>query len=134
VEMGSSISPMEARLKLSVIIPTLNEAAVLAQTLAPLQAHRDQLEIIVVDGGSTDGTRRIAEPLVDKVIRSPSGRARQMNAGAEIATGKTMLFLHADTVLPANFHLEIARHLSSTASLWGRFDISFDTSSWKMNM
>lgn len=123
---------MEARLKLSVIIPTLNEATVLERTLAPLQAYRDQLEIIVVDGGSTDATRKIAAPLADKVISSPSGRARQMNAGADIATGKTMLFLHADTLLPENFHLQIDRELTTTASLWGRFDIKFDTPSRKM--
>lgn len=130
--MGCSLSPLEARLKLSVIIPTLNEEAVLAQTLAPLQAIRDKLEIIIVDGGSSDATLKIAAPLADKIVSSMAGRARQMNAGAEVATGKTMLFLHADTLLPANFHDHINQALSSTSSLWGRFDISFDSSSRRM--
>jgi len=88
---------------LSVVMPVRNEAEGIAQALAPLQALRDQLEIIVVDGGSEDDTAALAAPLADKVLASPPGRARQMNAGAAAATGEVLLFLHADTQLPEGF-------------------------------
>ena len=88
---------------LSVVMPVRNEAEGITQVLAPLQALRDQLEIIVVDGGSTDGTADLAAPFADKVLASPPGRARQMNAGAAAATGDVLLFLHADTQLPEGF-------------------------------
>jgi glycosyltransferase involved in cell wall biosynthesis len=83
---------------LSVIIPTLNEELRIAATLKQIGAG---VEIIVVDGGSTDKTREIAEQLGAKVIISPSkGRAFQMNLGAKIAKGDILLFLHGDTLLP----------------------------------
>ena len=88
---------------LSVVMPVRNEAEGIAQVLGPLQALRDQLEIIVVDGGSTDATAALAAPLADKVLASAPGRARQMNAGAAAATGEVLLFLHADTQLPEGF-------------------------------
>ncbi|MGH1450598.1 MAG: glycosyltransferase, partial [Pseudomonadaceae bacterium] len=88
---------------LSVVMPVRNEAEGITQVLGSLQALRDQLEIIVVDGGSTDATAALAAPLADKVLASPPGRARQMNAGAAAATGEVLLFLHADTQLPEGF-------------------------------
>ena len=88
---------------LSVVVPVRNEAEGITQVLAPLQALRNQLEIIVVDGGSEDETATLAAPLADKVLASPPGRARQMNAGAAAATGEVLLFLHADTQLPDGF-------------------------------
>lgn len=131
---------METGLKISVIVPTLNEAPNLSKTLAPLQSWRGRLEIIVVDGGSTDGTLRIAEKLADKVLQSEPGRARQMNAGFEVATGRAVLFLHADTLLPEDFHQHVTRALTETASLWGRFDVRFQPTTpllrlvaWMMN-
>ncbi|MBH0203985.1 MAG: glycosyltransferase, partial [Nitrospira sp.] len=91
---------------ISVIIPTLNEHTVLAQTLAHTTAL-DLGDIIVVDGGSTDGTVHLAEELCARtanmgVITAPRGRARQMNEGAKASRGETLLFLHADTQLPDN--------------------------------
>ena len=75
-------------MRLSIIIPALNEAAHIESTLRPLQAMRGRgVEVIVVDGGSTDGTRALAMPLADKVIEAERGRARQMNAGAAVTTG-----------------------------------------------
>ena len=88
---------------LSVVMPVRNEAEGIAQVLGPLQGLRDRLEIIVVDGGSEDATATLAAPLADKVLASPPGRARQMNAGAAAATGEVLLFLHADTQLPEGF-------------------------------
>lgn len=132
--MGSQISPLETGLKLSVVIPTLNEAAVLGETLAALQACRDRIEIIVVDGGSLDDTLLVARGLADRIITNEPGRARQMNAGASLATGKTLLFLHADTLLPKDFHQLIGNALSQTGSLWGRFDIQFSPSTPTLNL
>ena len=88
-------------MKLSIVVPVLNEAAVVGatlQSLAPLRAGGH--EVIVVDGGSEDATREIAAPLADRVLAAPRGRAKQMNAGAAAATGEALVFLHADTRLP----------------------------------
>ena len=86
---------------ISVIIPTYNEERALPGTLACLSTFLQKIEIIVVDGGSTDGTRKIVETYKNiKYIESEKGRAIQMNAGAAIASGEWFLFLHADTLLP----------------------------------
>ena len=84
-------------MRLSVIIPTLNEATDLARTLASVRAQKPY-EVIVVDGGSTDATRTAAAA-ADRFLTAPRGRAVQMNAGAALATGDFFLFLHADCVL-----------------------------------
>jgi rSAM/selenodomain-associated transferase 2/rSAM/selenodomain-associated transferase 1 len=86
----------------SVIIPTLNEAAHLPLTLKHARAC-EPLEIIVADGGSRDETLRIAQSHGAAIVNGATGRARQMNAGAAVARGETLLFLHADTLLPANY-------------------------------
>ncbi len=88
-------------MKLSIVMPVLDEAAGIAaalRALAPLRARG--VEVIVVDGGSRDGTVELARPLADRVLTAPRGRASQMNAGAAAATGDVLLFLHADTRLP----------------------------------
>lgn len=90
---------------LSVIIPTLNEAATLPATLQRLQIEAERtdappLEMIVADGGSQDDTLAIAQAHGAKVITAQGGRWAQMNQGAAIATGEILLFLHADTLLP----------------------------------
>ncbi|MCL7423142.1 MAG: TIGR04283 family arsenosugar biosynthesis glycosyltransferase [Methylobacter sp.] len=109
-------------MKFSIIIPTLNEAQNIQGCLVALQPLRNTCEIIVVDGGSADDTRAIAEPLADRVISAPKGRARQMNAGAQQATGEVLLFLHADTSLPDNAMALIRQQINRPAP-WGRFDI-----------
>lgn len=87
--------------KISIIIPVLNEAATIEQHLHRLRTLQKQgHEVIVADGGSTDGTLDIARRHADRVITSGKGRALQMNAGAETASGEIFLFLHADTALP----------------------------------
>lgn len=109
-------------MRLSIIMPTLDEAAGLAAALAPLQALRAAgHELIMADGGSTDGTPALAAPLADRVLAAPRGRARQMNAGAAAAGGDALLFLHADTRLPDNALAAIAAALRRHA--WGRFDV-----------
>jgi rSAM/selenodomain-associated transferase 2 len=126
--MGKDVSPMETQLTISVVVPTLNEAPNLARTLARLRNASGKVEVIVVDGGSTDGTVAIAERLADRVIETRPGRAAQMNAGAEVAKGEAVLFLHADTLVPADFHAQITRILAQSASVWGRFDLIYDPS------
>lgn len=107
---------------LSIIVPTLNEAQNLQQTLQPLQPLRgSELEIIVADGGSDDGTLELAQNWADQIIRAPKGRAAQMNTGAKLANGSTLLFLHADAHLSAAT-LQAVRHKTDRAT-WGRFDV-----------
>lgn len=108
---------------LSIIIPTLNEASGIKKCLLALQPLRQQqCQIIVADGGSYDTTVAIAGPLVDVVINTDKGRAKQMNAGAKLANNKTLLFLHADTFLPANTLKLILQSLKNEQH-WGRFDV-----------
>lgn len=111
-------------MRLSVVIPALDEAAHIGAVLENLQAMRARgAEVIVVDGGSRDATVAIAEPLADTVNSAPRGRARQMNAGAAAAKGDILLFLHADTLLPADADLQIRAGLESGERVWGRFDV-----------
>ena len=116
-------------MKLSIILPVLNEAESLADKLKDLQPLRGACELIVVDGGSQDNSRAIAAVLVDKVLQSPRGRARQMNIGAAAATGDVLLFLHADTQLPAAAHETILQTMANGYQ-WGRFDVVFDDTRW----
>jgi rSAM/selenodomain-associated transferase 2 len=112
-------------MKLSIVMPVLDEAAGIEaalRALAPLRARG--VEVIVVDGGSGDGTAALARPLADRVMTAPRGRARQMNAGAAAASGAALLFLHADTVLPENADRLVRDALARRP--WGRFDVRFD--------
>lgn len=111
--------------KLSVIIPALNEALVLQATLDAVGAPSDILEVIVVDAGSTDQTKEIAQHHGCKVFIGNPGRANQMNAGAAIATGEHLLFLHADTRLPDGYRVEIERVLSTSVAC-GAFPLQID--------
>jgi len=110
---------------LSIIIPVLNEEAEIADTLAALAPLRAcGVETIVVDGGSRDRTVALARPLADTVIESARGRAVQMNAGAAAAKpGNVLLFLHADTRLPAEADRLVLDGLARSGRQWGRFDV-----------
>ena len=113
--------------RLSVIVPALNEARLIAGALGRLQPLRRRgHEVIVVDGGSADGTPALAAPLADRVLAAPRSRAMQMNAGASAATGAILVFLHADTALPPSSDNAIAAGLERRA--WGRFDVDIDSS------
>lgn len=110
--------------RISIVIPVLNEAEGIATRLADLGSFRRQgAQIIVVDGGSTDDTPTRAAPLVDLVFYGPRGRAAQMNAGAQAATGDILLFLHADTMLPPDALSLVRAGFADSAHVWGRFDV-----------
>lgn len=114
---------------LSVIVPTLNEAAQLPDTLAHVRAVLGGGdEIIVADGGSADDTREIAAGLEARVIQSARGRGTQLNAGAGVARGDILLFLHADTHLLPDAADLIRRALNDPAVLGGNFTLRFDAS------
>ena len=120
--------PTVRPVKLSIIIPVLNEAGRIADALIALHPMRERgAEIVVVDGASADGTAEIAARDADIVIRAPRGRASQQNAGAQRALGDTFLFLHSDTQLPLNADGLIADALDDPSAQWGRFDVRFDT-------
>ncbi|MGZ8309779.1 MAG: TIGR04283 family arsenosugar biosynthesis glycosyltransferase [Rhodoplanes sp.] len=111
-------------MRLSIIIPVLDEEAEIAHVLAALAPLRSRgVETIVVDGGSRDRTVALAAPLADRVITAPRGRAVQMNAGAVAATGDVLLFLHADTRLPAEADRLVLDGLARSGRQWGRFDV-----------
>ncbi len=110
--------------RISIIIPALNEALFIRQTLLALQPlRRSGHEVIVVDGGSHDITEAIAQPFSDHVIRSHRGRARQLNAGARIAKGDILLFLHADSLLSEGAVRAMLGAMKSKKRKWGRFDV-----------
>lgn len=112
--------------RIAIIIPVLDEAATLVERLSALQAWRAAgAEIIVVDGGSHDASRQLAAPLATAVITARRGRARQMNAGAAQTPREILVFLHADTVLPADAPDHIAAAIDGGAC-WGRFDVRIE--------
>lgn len=110
----------------SIIIPTLNEEANLPVTLRQF-ADRSDVELIVVDGGSTDRTVEVAQQFTSFVFVSPPSRAKQMNVGARHATGDILLFLHADTFLLAGALDELQRRLIGSGAVGGAFDLNIDS-------
>jgi rSAM/selenodomain-associated transferase 2 len=114
-------------IKLSIIIPVLNEAGIIRTALDRLAPLRERgVQIIVVDGGSSDHTREQARPAADIVISAPAGRGAQMNAGAAAARGGILLFLHADTRLPADADRLVAAGLTGSGRAWGRFAVRIE--------
>lgn len=116
---------IEDRPRLSIIIPVLNEAGRIAEAIASVRRYSDA-EILVVDGGSTDETPRIAAALGANVLRAPPQRAAQMNLGAARARGRLFLFLHADTRLPFGWPRDVARFDASTDAAGLAFSLAFD--------
>jgi rSAM/selenodomain-associated transferase 2 len=122
-----SAAPLTGVPALSVVIPSLDEAANLAVLLPILAAELPSAEVIVADGRSGDGSPDLVARLATaRLVTSSRGRARQMNAGARVATGDVLLFLHADTRLPPGAAAAIDRALEDHAVVGGRFDVRFD--------
>jgi rSAM/selenodomain-associated transferase 2 len=116
-------------MRLSVIVPALNEEGVLAAALNGARAP-GVLEVIVVDGGSDDSTVDVARALADVVRVGARGRAAQMNDGVAASHGDVLLFLHADTILPAGFDAAVQRALDDPRVVGGRFDLRLVPSSF----
>ncbi len=113
---------------LSIVIPLLNEAPRLPALLAHLAPFRDQAEVILVDGDSTDGSAETARAVGwARILTAPRGRGRQMNAGAAAAAGEVLLFLHADTLLPPTALDDIRAALADPRVVGGRFDVRLDS-------
>jgi rSAM/selenodomain-associated transferase 2 len=119
-------------MKLSIIIPTLNEELPLGQNLASIPSHVH--EIIVVDGGSKDGTLEIAREYASAVLDSSLGRGLQQHIGALHAQGDILLFLHADTLLPGGFEMMIERTLSEPKTVFGAFRLGHHPSTAFLNL
>ena len=122
--MSAMASSPKARL--SIVVPVLNEASTIERTLGALASMRARgAEVIVADGGSSDGSAALAGPMADAVIAAPRGRALQMNAGAAASHGDVILFLHADTTLPIDADSLILAALER-GKAWGRFDVTIE--------
>ena len=129
---------------ISIVIPTLNEERALPELLVDLEQALNRssvsCEVIVVDGGSTDRTKELAaEFAFVKLQLSPAGRASQMNAGADAATGSLLCFLHADSQLSRTFFDSLVDMLAliqqkDSKELWGRFDIALSSTNWKFRI
>ncbi|TAF06837.1 MAG: glycosyltransferase [Nostocales cyanobacterium] len=119
--------------RISIIIPTLNEANNLKAAITSTQSSKN-VEVIVVDGGSDDGTPSVAQFLGASVISSAPGRAIQMNIGAAMASGEILLFLHADTRLPAGFDHMIRTALQQPGTIAGAFALRIDSPHWGLRL
>jgi rSAM/selenodomain-associated transferase 2 len=120
-------------MKLSIVVPMLNEMQVLPALLAHLRPLlSDRVEVMLVDGGSEDDSVALATLAGLQVMRAERGRARQMNAGAAAVQGDVLLFLHADTRLPDDAVQLIEAALADDRHAWGRFDVKFDVRTWTM--
>lgn len=113
-------------MRITIIVPALNEAACIAETVQALLQLDGDKEIIVIDGGSTDPTRSIVEALGVKVLVSPRGRGTQMHAGTFDATGAVFWFVHADTVPPPHALHDISGSLEDPSVVGGNFGLLFD--------
>jgi rSAM/selenodomain-associated transferase 2 len=121
-------------MKISIVIPTLNEAANLPQTLAAIGPPNPDREIIIAEGGSTDATIEIAQTAGAIVIPCPPGRASQQNHGAAKATGDIYLFLHADTQLPPNWAELVTQTLANPQTIAGAFELAIDAPQWGLRL
>jgi rSAM/selenodomain-associated transferase 2 len=123
----------DSAMRISIVIPVLNEEKSIAETVAalmPLNPH----ELIIVDGGSSDRTYEICNRLDVTVLSSPRGRGLQMNHGARQATGDVLLFLHADTRLPGSSIDDIRGALRNPQCVGGRFDVQLDGVHWMLGV
>ena len=124
-----SESDSTAKKRISIIIPTLNEANTIGETITRLPKS-EQVEIVVVDGGSSDGTAELARELGVRVLSTSPSKAEQMNAGAAEARGEVLLFLHADTRLPEKFEEKVLTAAARQGFCSGAFSLGIDSEDW----
>ena len=117
-------------MQISIVIPTLNEAATLSKTLCRLKTQDPPIDLWVVDGGSQDQTCQLAAEWGAQILHSDRGRADQLNQGAQHATGDILLFLHADTQLPPHFQTEIQGVLAQKGVVAGAFPLTIENAGW----
>lgn len=118
-------------MKLSLVIPTLNEETILPLQAASLKNLGGEVEIIVADGMSSDRTTELAHQYCWRIVAAERGRGRQMNAGAAVATGEVLLFLHADTMLPKGAGEMINEALRDSRVVGGNFRLKFSGEGWE---
>ncbi|PKO29422.1 MAG: glycosyl transferase [Betaproteobacteria bacterium HGW-Betaproteobacteria-9] len=122
-------------MRFSIVVPMLNEAPGLPRLLAQLCAlERQGNQVLIVDGGSGDGSADLAMRAGLRVLSSPPGRVRQMNLGVAHATGDVLLFLHADTLLPEGALITVRRAMQKSGAPWGRFDVVIDGSHFMLRV
>ncbi|WP_420870570.1 TIGR04283 family arsenosugar biosynthesis glycosyltransferase [Mariprofundus ferrooxydans] len=115
---------MERECSIAVVVPVLNEQALLPALLERLHALPAD-EVVIVDGGSTDGTCQMLENSTIRWISSAAGRANQMNAGASVTDADILLFIHSDTEINSSCFTAVKRAMQDAATVAGRFDIRF---------
>ena len=116
--------------RLSVIIPVLNEAAIAREYLNQFP-YLEEVEVLIIDGGSRDSTMDLCKKFPVQVLSSPKpGRANQMNYGASLAKGKFLLFLHLDSLLPTDFATQIEEILTNPQNIAGAFRLTIDLPGW----
>lgn len=126
--VSSMISAEENQtIRLSIVIPTLNEENSLSQTLSAVARIAEPVEVIVVDGGSHDETARVVSAYGLRFIKSERGRGAQMHTGACVAQGTVLWFLHADTIPPPDAVTHIVESLQDPSVVGGNFDVGFDS-------
>ncbi len=117
---------------ISVVIPTLNESGCIEQTLTCLVENASHpIEIIVADGGSVDNTVQIVAEFDARIVHCEAGRSAQMNAGAAVATGDVLMFLHGDTRVPKGFDQMIVNTLEQTP-IAGAFNLEIAGNGWAL--
>ena len=124
---------MDSLLKVSIIVPTLNEAQGLTETLTQIQ-QLSPYELVVSDGGSHDCTLKIAEEFTEHVVKGSAGRALQMNAGARVATGDIFLFLHADSRIEPASYEKMLHSLGNSEKIGGAFSLYIDSDKWSLRL
>jgi rSAM/selenodomain-associated transferase 2 len=124
---------MDSLLKVSIIVPTLNEAQGLTETLTQIQ-QLSPYELVVSDGGSYDCTLKIAEEFTEYVVKGNAGRALQMNAGARVATGDIFLFLHADSRIEPASYEKMLHSLGGSKKIGGAFSLCIDSDKWSLRL